>query len=323
MKKICRFTGICKVLLLFLLTAGIHTTLSAQGLIEDGEPKLVIEQPFDVRTLSMGSATFSDRMNFSPMGVNASLLGLREPDMVVQFNSAHRWSDNRMVSSVTLPTLASGFHRITGRFGLNHQGSNHFNYLKSATEPAPDMQIYLADIAYAYRFSSAFSMGLLNRFSHIRNEDDDLISYSADLGLVYAPQGKITYALIARGIGRHATLDQDTTGDVVLRNSSEEASIELGATINYPIQSEPILSISFSNEKRLYEDGIWYKGGVEVLPIPMIALRSGIQFHLGQSVAIPRYGMGVNLGFFHLDYMVSPHARAGEQFHQMGVTIEL
>ncbi|MEX1212608.1 MAG: hypothetical protein WEA36_07170 [Balneolaceae bacterium] len=329
-----------RMVLLLLLTVGVYPTLSAQALPDvpelpgvpgepvvpilpgDGDMQFIISHPFDVRSISLGSATLSDRWNLSPMGVNASLLALREPDLAVQFNSAHYWSDNRMISSVTLPTLSAGSHRISGRFGASHQSTNQFNYLETPSLPEFDLQVYLADVAYAYRFSNAFSMGVLNRFTHIENEERELVTYTVDLGLVYAPQGKITYALIARGMGRHGMYGSDSTGKMLLRSSSQEASIELGATINYPIQSRPILSISFSNEKRLYEDGIWYKGGVEVLPFPMIALRSGLQFHLEQSLAIPRFGTGIHLGWFHLDYMVSPYVRTGEQYHQLGVTLE-
>lgn len=322
MSRIYQPIVIRRFLLLLLTTACIHTSLSAQLLPEEGQQEVIIHRTVDVRSLSMGSATLSDRMNLSPMGINASLTALRQPDMNVQFNSVHHWDNNQMVSSITLPTLSITSHRVTGRFGLSHKGSDQFNFLKSPSQPLPDLQIYQADIAYAYRFSGAFSMGVLNRFAHIQNDENELVTYSVDVGLVYAPQGKITYGLIARGIGRHGVYGYNTVGDMYLGSSSQEAGVELGATFHYPSESHTIMSISFANEKKLYEDGIWYKGGIEVLPIPMIALRSGLLFHLEQSVSIPRYGLGLNAGMFHLDYMVSPHRRASEQLHQIGVTIE-
>lgn len=322
MSRIYSSTGFYKMLLLCLVTATCHTNLSAQSLTTEGEQRVVTLQYLDVRSLSMGSATLSDRLNLSPMGINASLMALREPGSSVQFNSAHYWTDNRMMSSLTLPTLSAGPHRVTGRFGLSHQGSDQFNYLKTTSQATPDLQVYQADVAYAYRFSSVFSMGLLNRFALMQNNDRELLAFAVDLGLVYAPQGKITYAMIARGIGRQGTYGYNAADVLFIGSTGQETSIELGATIHYPIESNPILSVSFANEKKLYEDGIWYKGGVEVLPIPMIALRSGILFHLEQSVAIPRFGMGIHAGKIHLDYMVSPYKRVGEQFHQLGVTIE-
>ncbi len=278
-------------------------------------------QKFDTRTLSMGSATLADVYGRASVGINPSLSGLYESNSLLQVSMYHNWDNNLMQHSLTLPTLETGSHHFTARVGLIHSGSDAFNYLGTASLPEPDLEQYQATIVYAYALSNEFSVGWLQNVSYTSNEEAQFWTYSSDLGMVYAPEKSITYGLSFRGIGHETTYEIIETGQTTLGSTLLRQSLEVGATVRYPTEKRTYLSISFANEKKFGQDGLWYKGGVELLPFSFLAVRSGMMFNFTESVSLPRFGLGYHSKFVRLDYTVAPNEFRNEHFHQLGLTV--
>lgn len=301
------------------ISLGQSPVLAQTQIDRDG---VLPSQMHGTRSLSMASATIADVYGRPDMGINAALPGLFNDPSFIQINSNHNWNNNLMQHQLMMPTLSLGRHHLTTRFGLLHQGFEHLPFTKSETPTVPDMILYRGEIAYAIAISNHFSLGTLQSFSYTTTDDDTQQSYVADLGLVYAPDGPVSYGMVFRGLGHESTYETDEIEGTILDRSMARQALEVGATLRYPIESETYLSISFANEKRFGEDGLWYKGGVEIVPHPIIAIRGGTMVNFDRSFFVPRVGLGLNARVIQLNYMMAPKAMVGEQFHQIGLTIQ-
>ncbi len=310
------FTGIIVLNTQIPALAQIYNAEENKGIIRTQS------QSFDTRSLAMGSATIADLFGNVSMGVNAALPGLYKNDLFFQLDTYHNWDTNLIQYGLTLPTITMGPHHITARLSFLNNGYDEINYLGTSTRPEPDVSMYQADVAYSLALSDVFSVGVLQSVSFIKNEESQYLTYIADLGLVYAPQGYVSYGMVFRGIGRTLNYEIIETGQTTLGSGTSTKSLEIGATIHYPIEDRTFLSISLSNQKRFTEEGLWYKGGIEILPISVLSLRAGVLAQLDDSIFIPRFGIGINMHTVRVDYVIAPNDLLGEHFHQMGLTIQ-
>jgi hypothetical protein len=300
-----------------------QNTAMAQTQTDDNRTGVLPGQMFDTRSLSMANTTIADVYGKPSIGINAALSGLFNQPSFIQFNSNHNWNSNLMQHDLMLPTLSQGLHHITARFGLLQRGFEHLPFTSSASLPEPDIIMYRAELAYAISISNHFSLGTLQSVSYTTtNEEAQYWNYFADAGLVYAPDGTVSYGLVFRGLGHETTYEIIETGQTTLGSRLAQQSIEIGATLRYPEDANTYLSISFANEKRFGEDGLWYKAGVEIIPVSVISLRGGVMANFEQSLFIPRTGLGIQTNVFQLDYMMAPKNLIGEQFHQIGLTLQ-
>lgn len=282
-------------------------------------------QKLDTRSLSLGDATVADVYGRGGIGVNPALFGLYENKAIFRLSANHNWGSSQLQSYFSLPVMQIGGHNFTARAGYINYG---FDFDRSsitgeAVLPESDIEIYHADVAYAYAIDDLFSVGLIQSISIADNSRQQYLTYSADIGIVYVPDGPVTYGMVFRGLGYETIYHINDSGNTVLEIDMMRQSLELGATLHYPIESRNLISISFANEKRFGEEGIWYKAGFELLPTTALSLRSGFIFHLvDETVFIPRFGLGLNAQALSLDYAISPKNVAGEYFHQLGFTIQ-
>lgn len=282
-------------------------------------------QMFDARSLSMANTTIADVYGRPSIGINPALSGLFTQPSFIQFNSNHNWNSNLMQQQLTLPTLTNGPHSITARFGLLNRGLDELPFTNPTLSPQPDILMYRGEIAYAIAFSDHFSLGALQSVSYTKttkNEHAQYWNYSADIGLAYAPEGPVSYGMVLRGLGRETNYEIIETGQTTLGSQLATQVLEVGATLRYPIEERTYLSISFANEKRFGEDGLWYKGGFEVIPFSFIDIRGGALINFDQSLFLPRLGLGINAGVFQIDYAIAPKKLIGERFHQVGLTFQ-
>lgn len=320
MKKRARYTIQTLVAFSFIFLVWCQPFAMAQT-EGDNEGTLRI-QKFDTRTLSLGNATLADSFGKTTIGINPALSGILNNGREMQFNFYHNWNTNLMQHDLTLPSLIVDKHHITTRVGLTTSGYDEINYLGSAQVPEPDVEQYFAEVAYAYAFSNVFSMGVLQSVTYTFNDETDFLTYFADIGLVYTPSENISYGLVLRGIGRDSHYRINEADETILFHQRLGQTLDLGSTFRFITNDRTYLTVSLANEKRFGEDGIWYKGGIEYFPTPLISLRSGALFHIGENEFIPRFGLGFDTGFFKLDYMVAPEDIRGENFHQLGLTFQ-
>lgn len=295
----------------------------AQVQPEEGRTGVLPNHMVDTRSLSMAGATIADIYGEPSIGINVALSGLAHGSSSLQYNSNHDWDSNFMQHNLMLPTLSLGAHHITARFGLIHRGDENLPFTNMSSLPEPDITSYQAELAYSISLSSHFSIGTLQSVSYTNtNEDAQYWNYFTDIGLVYAPQGPVSYGLIFRGLGNETTYETTQAGQTLLGSRLATQTLEIGATLRYPVEKEAYMSISFANEKRFGEDGMWYKGGIEIMPFSVISIRGGAIVNFEPSTFIPRMGLGINAGVFKIDYMTAPKNLMGEQFHQLGLTIQ-
>ena len=75
-----------------------------------------------------------------------------------------------------------------------------------------------------------------------------------------------------------------------------------------------VFTLSVVNEKVFGQDGILYKGGMEVYLMKFLGLRGGYIFepNLGGSA---RFGLGLRSDHFQLDYSISPNKSTDLAYH--------
>ncbi|MCH8496460.1 MAG: hypothetical protein LAT57_12625, partial [Balneolales bacterium] len=257
------------------------------------------------------------------IGVNAALSGLYGDPLYFQLSTNQNWVNNLLIHDLTMPTLSMGSHHLTARLGLIHQAHESM-HINNNSLPELDFMAYRAELAYAISISDYFSIVAVQHVSYLTSDDESgLWNYVADFGLVYMPDGAVSYGMVFRGLGDEIRYETLETGETTYERRMARQALEIGLTFRFPIEERTYLGISFSNEKRFGENGLWYKGGVEVTPIPAINLRGGVMANFDESLFIPRAGFGLNAKHFQVDYMFAPHDSIGEQFHQLSITIQI
>ncbi len=324
MKKILKACTRTLVTFTFCITLFGQLSVMAQTQNGDGQSGVLPNHMYDTRSFSMASTTIADLYGSPSIGINAALSGLRNNPSYFQFNSNHNWDNNLMQHDLALPTQSIGSHHITTRVGYFHQGFDFLPFSSSSSLSEPEIRMYRAELGYAIAISDYFSLGTLQSMSYsIASDKSQDWNYFADIGLVYAPDGFVSYGIVFRGLGRETTYENIENSETTLGSRMARQILEAGVTFRFPIEERTYFSVSFANEKRFGEDGLWYKGGVEIIPVSVFYIRGGVMANFDQSHFIPRMGVGVNTGMFQIDYMIAPENLTGAQFHQIGLTIQL
>jgi|AntRauTorckE6833_2_1112554.scaffolds.fasta_scaffold24347_2 hypothetical protein len=312
--------GLTLVLFISALSTSIVTAQTTPFPFEDftGIPRIY---NLDARSIALGESGIADIGQFTAFSINPALLSVTPYKNSFHINAYQNWQNNLMGYDLTLPALSAGAHTGVIRFGYFDAGFGEINPLGSNRQPEPNLTMYQVDAGYSLALSSVFSIGVLQTVSYAENERAQFSTYSVNTGLMYDPDGAISYALTVDGIGRSVKYQFIEDGTTVLGSRNIPVSLQIGATFRYPIDDEePSVSISLANEKRFGEQGLWYKGGLEVKPMPYLALRSGLLFQPEDLTYIPRFGIGFHLQRFHLDYAASPILFQDERFHLLGLT---
>lgn len=309
-------------MVLALLTPG----LSSAQLIEPddaigGQRGAMQVYKYDARSSALAGANIAEAVGVTAINLNPAALSFVRNTDAFQMTMHQNWNNNMMMQNFTLPAMVNYSHRMAAQIGIHHSGANATNP-GSGAWPTPDLSMYQTDFAYAWSFENILSVGVFNNISFARNEHARFWTYFANVGVMYAPSQTISYGLTLKGLGRSITYEILESGRTVLGSQALRQSLELGTTLHFPVDSdERYMSLSISNEKRFGENGMWYKGGLELKPSSVLALRTGILFH-PDIRPIPRFGFGLVGGVISLDYTLSYRRVVDEQFHQLGLTVQ-
>lgn len=285
-----------------------------------GSPRI---QKTDARSAALAGATVADIYSNSSVNSNPALISLVKRPNSIQYHNYKNWSNNVVQQSAVLPAIRISNHTIVLQGTMMYDGNNWGNLTGEHTLPVPDLQVFEAGVAYAYRLAGSLSVGVLNTTSYGQSNESEFWANHSTIGLLYAPEFNVTYGAALRGLGTSIIYELDPRGNTLLQTQTVRTVLEIGATLKFPVESDdPFLAISFSNEKQFGVKGIWYKGGIELKPIPFFAMRSGILFEPDQGILLPRYGLGVDANFFRADYSISPRQFQAERFHQISITLQ-
>ncbi len=260
----------------------------------------VIEQTnlLGARNAGMGDADISSSYDISSMYENpATTVFMRRNS--IMFNHAENRNGMGMVENLTFPILPSGPQMLS--FGLQ---LFHFGYLDH-TPGMTGVHIleYGYDVALSTLITPTFSVGALAGIKDGITNQTNTWAASYSVGLVYSPSSDINYAIVYRGRGNDIQYQQnDSVFDAV--NTLQFNKLEIGASMSYPSTSSlrrRIFSLSLANEKIFGISGLYYKGGLEIIPIKFLSLRFG--YIVGPGINEPRYGIGFRFDNFRLEYV--------------------
>lgn len=280
-----------------------------------------------VRSTALGNASIADYTELSSIYINPAVLSFVENMKRLEFNSYQDWDNNLMLQNFTVPFLAGNEHRITLQTGILHKGWGSPKPSLSELTTDPSFILYRFDIAYAYSFGSAFSMGVLNSTSIAQkaqlNQTTNVISF----GMLYAPSKSISYGVAFRGLGRQVGYEITENDETKLITTTNTESLEVGATLTYPVDTDrTYFSLSIANEKRFADPGNWYKFGFElklkVIPeLPQLMVRNGMIMQPEFDIYAPTFGLGMNFDKYSVSFSISPGTQLDDRFHQLGAII--
>lgn len=280
---------------LFILIFVLLLSLLVMGQTID-KPSLI-----GARDAALGDADISGAYNISSMYENpASVVFLSGSS--IAFNHSQIKNNLGMGENLAFPVLHNGAQLLALGFNVFHLG-----YLQPVGNYAGQ---HIMEFGYHMTFASSltptFSLGISGDFMQGRTNSSLQWASFYSLGIDYSPTEDISYGAIFSGLG--STILYSIQDTAISANTINAPKIlEVGATMSYPSSASlrrKFLFISFANEKIFNEKGLFYKAGLEVIPIKIISLSLG--FVSGPNISEPRYGLGIHFDGFNLQYVIYP-----------------
>ena len=281
------------------------------------------------RSTGLGDADIADLGHFTSYNLNPALLSFAHNPVSIHLSAYQDWRNNFSHFDLTLPAFnITNEIRSVIRFSYAYADSymSSVNPLGRDNEPEPELNRYQLESGTSFKISSVFSTGFLQTLSFSNNANAQYWTYAAKAGLFYDPVGSLSYAAVVSGVGRGTEYRFIEDGTTVLGSYDIPVSFEIGATFTFPEDSkDPNFSLSLSNQKRFGQEGVWYKGGMEIKVIKFLSLRSGIQFQPDLNYYMPRFGIGYKSNNISLDYGIAPgtQSKIDGRYHIVGLTINL
>ena len=267
--------------------------------------------PVGARAGALGDAYAGDPYDVMSMYANpASLAFLRHPSVVV--NSELQHGSQYLDNYVAFPVLIG--QDMVAAAGIN---GGYFGQLWHS--------LYFAhhgiDAGWAVKLSSSLSVGGLLNAQYGVTADAQMLATSGSLGMLYFPEPEISYGLALRGFGWGMTFAQNETGASLDYKKDIPRILEMGVTWRYPaMYDQPVVIMSFATGKIFGSTNLSRNAGIEIYPFRFVALRFGVSVQPSQ--ATERFGVGINLAGFRLDYALLP-GTSGARFHQLSISIPL
>jgi hypothetical protein len=277
------------------------------------------------RALGMGDTYIAETADVTTIYWNpAALCYVKKFDIVL--NHFQEPTFNSMSENLTVPVLLGHERSIAVGVTVNHVG-----YAKSASTPAfiwnqyridlSDLRRiqYGLDLAYASEILTSVSFGAMIGMRYGKIGTSNLLAASSSVGILYSPSQTISYGASYSGIG--SAIGYALKDSVSFHRTNLPRSLQIGATLRFPSTAKrPIVIFAIANEKIFGEDGLRYKGGIEVLPVPFLALRAGYLVEPG--IVAAKWGAGLASDWLRLDYAIAP-SHFSERYQQLSFSISL
>jgi hypothetical protein len=265
----------------------------------------------------MADAMAGDASEVSGIYWNPSLLSfLRERSVIANYSLERiRGRDNIMNENVVFPLALNSRWSMGLGLTYSHVGRidiagplSGYSYRQGSL-----------DIAASVRISAPFSVGALTTIRYGRVESRKITTVSSVVGISYQPSPGIGYGLSYHGIGHRINYAFDTlTGSTSADKDVLVRSLEVGVTLRLnPNDEPPLVVASAGGQKNFGTDDVIYKGGIEVWPVDFLATRIG--YWAGTQTVAGRYGGGLRIGPWRIDYGVST-TELEPVFHQLSLS---
>lgn len=263
------------------------------------------------RGASMAEANSADITDVSAFYWNPGALGfLKRVSLVFDEYYEMRTAINNDMVAAAIPHISDG----TLAFGAS---ISDVGYIKKVHPYDYEAIAYGFDLGYGAVFSQGFSAGFRLHAQLGHTPNTNLFTSYWSFGVIYNPSAEITYGLACSGLGEGLLLVDSAS----MVKETLPRRLEVGVTMHYPASHErQFLTISVANEKIFGESGLYYKTGVEVLPVSYIAFRYGYSF--GPVVSAPRFGVGLKTDYIRLDYAIAP-SYMSTRYQQVTLSINL
>lgn len=155
-----------------------------------------------------------------------------------------------------------------------------------------------AGAAAGFMIAEDLSAGIHASALHATTDPDPDWAFSADAGITYAPGRHHRFGVALRGLGS----DFDVTNPVLppdVADPRPPRAITFSSAFASTAGSHRFL-ILLEGERLLGRPGVLYRSGIEYLPVPLLALRGGVQVR-GAATA-PRAGIGISPEPVAVDY---------------------
>jgi len=267
------------------------------------------------RGFAMADAYCADNNDVTSMYGNPGALGfLRSTSMVLTHQVD--WTTQSATEQLAVPfqlnqDVSFGVAAVVSRDGILHAEDGAGFAFSS----------YGVDLGSSVRIIPTLTAGLLLGARSFRFADQTMTTGWVQAGVLYTPTPGITYGvsyrirnnLICAIAGSQASLEREQTWP---------AELEIGAAMTFPAHSGmPMVTLALTTEKNFPSiQRFNTKGGLEVYPLPFVAVRLG--YKVGSSVNVGRYGAGVKLGKLQLDVGIAPSS-AEDRSHVLSLSYSL
>jgi len=259
-------------------------------------------QIISARGAALGDSYSSDAFDAMIMYWNpAGLAHLRRQSLSVNSAIEEDDFDDRLITeNVTLPIP------VIQDWGLGIGLTSTSVGTIPAESPLQGLNfsVFKFDIAAAKALSPFISIGAGGQVRLGSGGGRSITAFSGSIGAIYAPNSIVSYSLAAQGFGDGVDFGVDENQHTILAKSSLPRSVVAGLLARTPEKSIAQITLTAEGEKIVGVSGIVYKGGIEALPVQFLALRVG--YWVGPNTRAARYGAGLILGDFMLDYAIAP-----------------
>jgi hypothetical protein len=299
--------------ILILIAAGVLAASPVSGQI----PSYYVFKPegLNMRQAALGDASCSEAYDVAGMfGNPASLNHLRETGVILTHvldEGSHGQTDQ-----VTLAVFSGAMFALAVNATYTHGGELR----PEGFSPFPIKESG-GDFAFSMAIIPTLSIGAMGGVRKTEIASLPSTNEWGQAGMFYYPMPGIAYGIVYRV--RTGSIYWFANGQNGLeREPTVRQNVEIGATMNFPARSErPVVTLALSAEK--YYPGVALfstKGGLEVLPLPFLALRMG--FKVGSVERVARYGIGIMVGPVRLDAAVGP-SRTDAQFAGLSLALRM
>ena len=278
-----------------------------------------VERHFIVsaRAASLADAIVADPSDANSMYWNPSLLSfLRERSLITNYSLERiRSRDAIMNEGLVVPIILEpgwvlGLGALYSHVGHIQEGGPLSGY---------DYRQGSSDIALSLAVARALSVGCIATIRLGRAGSKAITAMSSAFGMTYQPSPEMSYGLSFQGFGNSIEYLLDTaTSGTNPGLARLPQSLQLGVTLQFDaLKDRPTIAISVADQKVFGVKGHIYKGGLEVWPVRFLALRLG--YWVGSQTVAARYGSGIRLGQWQVDYGVST-TELEPMYHQISLS---
>ena len=297
---------------LTIFTAGAVCLSHAQISTQNSEKHSII----GARAGALGDALVADYLDATSMYWNpATLVRTRRQALNANFAvEANEFRDLLFTENLTLPLPVAMNWGLGVGLTMTHVGEIVTDSLKGLK-----FSILKIDLAGARGFGNFFSIGAGLAMRYAQGGGRQITAFSGTLGLFYIPNPVMSYGVSYQGLGEEVnfSVDNNTT---ILGQAPMQQSLQLGVAVRVRHGDYSRFTLTVVSQKILKQTGILYKAGVEVLPTSFLALRLG--YWAGSNSAAARYGVGLILGDFVVDYALAP-SKLEPRYHQVSLSYNL